>query len=520
MARFEISKKVVLINSASSAAVLILNLSVLIWLQQYLLKRISPEEFSLIPVLMSIMIFVPLVTMVLTDGIGRYITIAYAKEDDGEIERICSTMFPILCVAGLAFFFVGCVVAWHIDTLLNIAPNFVSDAQLMFMLLIFSAALRIPLAVFGSGFFVRQKFLLQDMIGIGCQLLRYTILFSLFFGESTRVLWVVVAMVVGEVVNLLISSVVSLRLVPAQRIRWKVFHRRIATEVTEYGGWSFINRVAETIRQAFDPLILNRFATAVDVSVFHVGGIAPRQLQLMLAPLTRPLLPILTGLYATGDFVKLSNTYLRSARYHSWVILAAAVPAIIFSDEVIHIYLDGKYEDAGVVMAVLLGVTVLNGFNALGPAAVAAAGKMKEMSLRLIAVHTVNIMLTVALVVYLQKGAIGSALATLVTVVFLEATFIWSFCRRVTQTPTSLWVKDVVLPCLGPALPPVLMCVAAKNMIVVDTLVELLLVSVFSVTLHFVLVGFFGLRQQDRIDLGRLAERLNGPLKKIVQFFG
>lgn len=78
--RVEISKKLVLINSASSLVTRMLSISVLIWLQQYLLKRITPEEYSLLPVLYSVMMFAPLVTTVLTAGLGRYIVEANTKE--------------------------------------------------------------------------------------------------------------------------------------------------------------------------------------------------------------------------------------------------------------------------------------------------------------------------------------------------------------------------------------------------------------------------------------------------------
>ena len=96
----EISKKLVLINSASSLVTRVLNISVLIWLQQYLLKRITPEEYSLLPVIYSVMMFAPLITTILTGGLGRYIVVAYAKHDDNRVTQIVSTMFPILfCVS-------------------------------------------------------------------------------------------------------------------------------------------------------------------------------------------------------------------------------------------------------------------------------------------------------------------------------------------------------------------------------------------------------------------------------------
>ena len=121
--RVEISKKLVLINSASSVITRLLSISVLIWLQQYLLKRITPEEYSLLPVLYSVMMFAPLVTTILTGGLGRYIVEAYARDDDERVTQIVSTMFPILCAAGVVLLSAGWTFAWYIDSVLNVAPR-------------------------------------------------------------------------------------------------------------------------------------------------------------------------------------------------------------------------------------------------------------------------------------------------------------------------------------------------------------------------------------------------------------
>ncbi len=48
-ARVEISKRLVLINSACTVATQFLSITVLVWLHQYLLLRISPSEYALYP---------------------------------------------------------------------------------------------------------------------------------------------------------------------------------------------------------------------------------------------------------------------------------------------------------------------------------------------------------------------------------------------------------------------------------------------------------------------------------------
>lgn len=117
--------------------------------------------------------------------------------------------------------------------------------------------------------------MLQDMIDVACQLARISLLFALLFGIGAKVLWVTVALVVGELLNLAISTPISVRLVPAQRIRFALFDGSLAKELTGYGSWSLIDRLAETLKLAMDPIVLNRFASSMDVSVFMWQGSFP-----------------------------------------------------------------------------------------------------------------------------------------------------------------------------------------------------------------------------------------------------
>lgn len=512
-----ISKKLVIINSISSAVTLILNAFFLVWLQQYLLKQISTEEYSLIPLLMSIMAFAPLLSTILTGGIGRYVTTAYYKGDIEEVTRICSTMFPILLMAGLGLITVGFIAAWKIELLIKIQPAQVDDAKLMLRLLVIITALRLPFSVLAGGFMIKQKLILQDMIDVGCQLLRIAILFSLLYFVSTRVLWVTTAWAIAEFVNMAIAIPLSIKLVPAQRFRLSAFHWPLVKELINYGGWALFGQTAATLKQAMDPLILNRFGSATDVSVFYVAGIAPRQLSMLLGPITRPFFSVLTAMHATGDFVKLSNTYLRTARYHAWLVICISIPAMVFCCELMHLYLGGKYDQAGPVMAVLLMVSILYSFNALGNAIAGAVGPVKEYSLRLVIIQVVNLVLTLFFVAYLHQGAFGSAMATLIAVLLIEASITWRFCRDLAHASTKQWLSEVIQPTLLPAIPALIACLAIKISIGISTWTGLLSASVLSAILYCGCIASFGLRQQDRIDISRLLHRLPNTLKKMIR---
>ncbi|MCC7070884.1 MAG: lipopolysaccharide biosynthesis protein [Deltaproteobacteria bacterium] len=512
MANVEISKRLVLINSASTALTTLLNLSVVVWLQQYLLRRVSAEEYSLVPLLGAVMAFAPLLSMVLTGGLGRYITVAHARGDDDEVTRVCSTMFPLLLLGGVVFLCVGLGCVWQIEHLIVISPEQLWDARLMLSLLVVSGAVQLPAAAFASGFIVRQRLVLQDMISVGCQLFRLLLLFGLLFGVSTRVLWITVATVAGDVLALAIATPVSMRLLPAQRFRRASIKWSLARELTSYGGWSLVNQIAQTAKLAMDPVILNRFSSAAEVATFNVGGLAPRQFPALVGPLCRPFIPVFAMLHATGDFARLSRTYLRTGRYNGWVVLTVAVPAIVFSQEFMSLYLGDRYPGAALVMAMLLGAPILLSWNAMGQAALYAAGEVRALATRQLAVHASNLVLTLAFVAHLGLGAAGSAGATLVAVLFIETALMWPVCLRVTHTPPSAWLREVLLPTALPAIPTIALCVLIKWSVGVSSWVHLIAASALSALSYSAAVGVVGLRDEDKVDLAAVIAKVRRKL--------
>ena len=154
--RVEISKRLVIINSVSSVLTVAIEIFFNFWLYQYLIRRITPEEYSLLPVVMSIMVLLPLVTTFFTSGIGRYVIDAYAKGDEEGVTRIISSIFQILTLCVFLLFVIGGFLVLNIDHLLNIPEGRLSDARLMFALLFITFAYSVSAIPFQVGFQVNN----------------------------------------------------------------------------------------------------------------------------------------------------------------------------------------------------------------------------------------------------------------------------------------------------------------------------------------------------------------------------
>jgi hypothetical protein len=85
--RVPTSKRLVLINSVSSIVTRMLHITALLWASQHLVRQVPAEEYALLAVLMPIMLLVTPLQSLLSSGLSRYVTAAYAVGDDNQIMR-------------------------------------------------------------------------------------------------------------------------------------------------------------------------------------------------------------------------------------------------------------------------------------------------------------------------------------------------------------------------------------------------------------------------------------------------
>jgi O-antigen/teichoic acid export membrane protein len=323
---------------------------------------------------MAVMVFVPLLTSVLTGGLSRYIVEAYAKGDEWRVTQIASTLSVLLLGESAVVLVLGLSLAWQVDRVLTIEPQQVGDARIMLVMLTCMAAVRLPLLPFRFGLYVRQKFALENVLALGIELLRMGLLFSLLLAVSPRVLWVVVASVSAEMAGVVVTQVISRRLVPALHFSIQAVNWQGARELVSYGTWTFVSAVSDMIYRSSDVIILNKLATALDVACFNLGMLISSQLQSFMMLVSAPLQPALIAMHAGGSRDRLRSAYLRGGRYALWMLLPVVLPLMIFARPLVILYTGQKFEMAAAVLVLLLAVFPIGYCNLMmGKLAVASA---------------------------------------------------------------------------------------------------------------------------------------------------
>lgn len=505
------SKRLIMLNSASSVAAMVVNMSVIVWVTQHLVRGVGSDEYQLWPIMKALMLFMPLLTTILTAGLGRYIVEAYARGDNRRVTQICSTMFLPLLGVCLLVLGGGAIAVWKIDHVLRIPPDQVPSARIMFGLLLFVATIRLPLAPFGVGLYVRQKFILQNAILVGCEFLRAGLLVALVLGLSTRIIWPTVAMASADLAYLGIRLVISCRLVPALRFRRDHIDWSTCRHVTTFGFWTTIANVAHVIRMSLDPLLLNRFSS-LDVTVFDIGSLADRNISRAAYVACEPLQPALTAAHATDDHERLNWAFIRGGRYALWCALSLAVPLAVFGRPLVSLYAGNEFVTAATVMTLLLIPYPLVYGSIMVDQLAWAKAAMRAWAPRMLAIQLSNLALTFYLVVGRGMGAVGSALATCLAMGIGVPVLMWPLGMRLAGVRWREWLGKTMLPGVLPGL--VGAAVGLLLRIEVDLTTWTSLIACVGVVLMAsgCTIVLFGLEEDEKRAIGELAKRL-GPVR-------
>ncbi|MCB9831696.1 MAG: polysaccharide biosynthesis C-terminal domain-containing protein [Planctomycetes bacterium] len=511
-----VSKSLVLVNSACQVLTHVLNISVLFWLNQYLIKRLPTEEYALYPLVIVPLQFVPVLSNVLTGGLSRFTVEAYARGDDGRIRQIVSTMMPLMAIGSALILLLGAFFTWYAGPLLDIDADQVSSARHMLTLLFCGAAIKLLLSPLSVGPYVRQKFFLQSVVSLGTQILRLAILAVLLYGHSTRVTWVVLSTVVAETIGQFGTVLISKRLVPALGFSRAAIDWSSARRLTSFGVWNSVQQVSALIRRQADVFILTHLATKTDVASFYLGGLVFAQIQRATILALGPIAPPLVALHTRGDARSIASVYTRGGKWGLWVVGAIGPALIIYRSELVRLYVGAEryadYVDTATVLGILTLVPMVRFGNLMLGQIAAATEKVKKAALYGLFVQCTNLAITFWLVGHLGMGAVGSALATLIAACTIQPILNWRLGREIAGVDFTDWLRSTMLPGLMPALIASLAWIGLAALVAPKSWLGVGLCFLGGLTVYGLILVAFAFDQADRDDVRRLV----GKIKKLL----
>ncbi len=272
-----------------------------------------------------------------------------------------------------------------------------------------------------------------------------------------------------------------------------------------------IGSIGLLIRKSSDLLILNRFATPVDVDTFHLASLTDNQIDAALDKMKEPLQPHIVAVHTTGGPAALETPCIRGSRYTMWAALLVATPLSAFRQQLWSHYLGSKlevYADVPVVMVLLLMRYWIEGPICMLGMAAYATKRVRTLSTLVIAQSVSNVAITVYFVHVLHMGAIGSALGTLISVVIWDLFVMWKFTLNLLGLKFGPWFKAAVWRAVLPSAVAGLFALGWRHWMQPETIPELLLATAIVASVYVLSLLLFCLDEDEHRRLKQLFAKL------------
>jgi O-antigen/teichoic acid export membrane protein len=212
---------------------------------------------------------------------------------------------------------------FYVDRLFAIAPAFLRDARVLFLMVGTSLALGVPLGISGGIREGLQRFYLMNWTNIVSTLMRaLLIIFALKHGFG--LLTVALITVSLPLMMSALRGVIAQRLLAIQ-YGWKYVDRASLRQVANYGGVTFIIIVAGRLRFKSDAVVIGTFLSATAIPYFYIGARLVDYGAEVVNSLAQIFTPMSSQFHAIGDHERLRKIFIAGNRACAFVMFPISV---------------------------------------------------------------------------------------------------------------------------------------------------------------------------------------------------
>ena len=324
------------------------------------LKTLGVEDYGIYNVVGGLVSMFSLISTSLSSSTSRFLTFELGRGDNESLRRVFSTSLWVhIVLAAVVILLAETVGLWFLNTHMNISPSRMLAANVIYQASIVSFALGLFSVPYSATISSHERMDIFAGIGMLESVLKLmAVLFLVYvpFMYDKLIMYSILLMSIGIMMQS-IYFIYCHRHFPECRLQHS-FDRQRWKEISSFAGWNFIGCTAGLMKgQGVNILINLFFGTAVNAARgisetinIHVNSFAGNFMSAVY--------PQITKSYAAGDYSYTYSLVERGSRFSYYAILIVALPIILETDFILHLWL-GSYPEHTVNFARLVLVTLL-----------------------------------------------------------------------------------------------------------------------------------------------------------------
>lgn len=461
-----------------------------------MLRMLGQSEYGLYSLCASIIAYLTLFDLGLSNAIVRYTAQYRAENRESEQSGLFGTFFILYLLLSAAVVIIGYLLSGRLEGIFGRTMNAdeMDKIRIMFFILIFNLAFTLPMSIYSSIITAYEKFIFKKIVDIIRIVLNTLTMVVLLFAGYKAVGMVVVTTIFN------VLTLISYSLYCYKKIKIKISFNKLnfslIKEIFFYSFWIFLDVIVIRFYDSTGQFILGMYVGVQAVAIYAVA-IQFKTIYTSFSLAFKGLfLPRITMLNTKKSIKEISDLFVKISRLQYMIMLFLIIGIIIFGKSFIILWAGTDYELSYTVLLLILIPFTIDLVQNIGIIVLQAMDLLKYRSITLFIGSVIGILLAIPATKY--YGIIGCATVTGLVIFFtngIATNFIYS--RIAHLDVKSFWYQAIRMSRI-PLVLGVLYWFVVNYVIQIDSFIQLILAIIVFSTIYIVLVSKFVFNEYEK----------------------
>lgn len=309
------ANKQFVLNTAATILNLLIQLSISFFLTSYLVKSIGATAYGFYGMANTVVNYALIITNALNSMAARFIGFEIYNHNKNKAQSYFSSVLVGDILFALIVLVPSLLAIWHLDSLINIPPNLVSEVKLLFFIVFINMCCNVICAVFGSVYTIKNRLDIQSFLTIISNILKAGLLLILYISYRPSIVYLGTATLIATIIFAIGNIHYTRKYLPEVRINLSYATFKSVKDIILSGIWNSINQLSVTLLHGLDLLLANVMICAEAMGILSLAGTLPGVISMCVNSLANVFTPNLLEYFSKGQFDYLMHELKNSIKF-------------------------------------------------------------------------------------------------------------------------------------------------------------------------------------------------------------
>ncbi|SKB96319.1 oligosaccharide flippase family protein [Alkalitalea saponilacus] len=482
------------------------NIAYGIVLTPFLIAQLGISAYGVIQIAISISFYMGIVSSSLNQANNRYVSVYLISEDN---DKANITVTTTLILYFLSFVLISPLLIYlsiNSGSLFDVSAEHYNSSSYLFLFIILSFFLIMITSVFVSPAYAKNRLDLVQLINILRNVLKMglTIFVLLYINKSLA------SVGFSHLLAAIISSTIALfvlkKFMPFYKFRFLDYDKNIVRKIISLSSWTLINATGILIFRQTDVILVNLL---IDLETAGRYAILVQWYNVLISVatiLSVVFSPIILLKYSQQRFDELKDFLFKAIRYQGIFISFASSLVVVYAKEILYFWLGMDYVNlAPFLQLMIFHFSVSQAIRPLY-ALNTAYNKVKVPGILTLLSGVLHILVTVYLLKYSKLGISAPIISGAVFSIILNVLILPLYASKYLNVSLFKFF-DALIPAVIVQILVIAFGIALKEIVSINSILELILYSGINLLIVIGLFYFFMLSKDETTFLRNLIHR-------------